>query len=63
MTMTYAEIPYFQTEDDKKAAVIAGERMIAALKANPNITLVKPAPDQTVADYVNSVSAYGLPQT
>ncbi|KAK7980365.1 hypothetical protein PG990_003226 [Apiospora arundinis] len=55
MTMTYAEIPYFQTEDDKKAAVIAGERMIAALKANPNITLVKPAPDQTVADYVNSV--------
>ncbi|KAK6825443.1 hypothetical protein PG987_012937 [Apiospora arundinis] len=23
--------------------------------ANPNITLVKPAPDQTVADYVNSV--------
>ncbi|KAK8112984.1 hypothetical protein PG984_013510 [Apiospora sp. TS-2023a] len=55
MTMSYAEIPYFQTEDDKKAALISGERMIAALKLNPEITLVKPAPRQTVADYVNSV--------
>ncbi|KAK8092417.1 uncharacterized protein PG998_014902, partial [Apiospora kogelbergensis] len=55
MTMSYADIPYFQTEDDRKAAVISGERMIAALKANPEITFVKPAPDQTVADYVNSV--------
>lgn len=62
MTMSYADIPYFQTEDDRKAAVISGEHMIAALKANPEITFVKPAPDQTVADYVNSVSAYGLSQ-
>ncbi|KAK8063705.1 cellobiose dehydrogenase-like protein [Apiospora saccharicola] len=54
-TMTYAEIPYFQTEDDKKAALISGERMTAALKLNPDITMVKPAPDQTVVDYVNSV--------
>ncbi|KAF9873754.1 cellobiose dehydrogenase [Colletotrichum karsti] len=56
MTISYAEIPYFQTEDDKKAAVIAGERMVAALRANPEITLVKPAPNQTVADYVNSIA-------
>ncbi|KAK7963954.1 cellobiose dehydrogenase [Apiospora saccharicola] len=54
-TMTYAEIPYFQTEDDKKAALISGERMTAALKLNPDITMVKPAPDQTVVDYANSV--------
>lgn len=56
MTISYAEIPYFQTEDDKKACVISGERMIAALKANPEISLVKPASNQTLAEYVNSVS-------
>lgn len=56
MTISYAEIPYFQTDDDKKACVIAGERMIAALKADPEISLVKPASNQTVAKYVNSVS-------
>ncbi|KAK8106803.1 hypothetical protein PG999_010162 [Apiospora kogelbergensis] len=60
MTMSYADIPYFQTEDDRKAAVISGERMIAALKVNPVITFVKPAPDQTVADYVNSVVPLGF---
>lgn len=56
MTISYAEIPYFQTDDDKKACVISGERMIAALKANPEISLVKPASNQTVMEYVNSVS-------
>lgn len=56
MTISYAEIPYFQTDDDKKACVIAGERMIAALKADPEVSLVKPASNQTVAEYVNSVS-------
>lgn len=56
MTISYAEIPYFQTDDDKKACVISGERMIAALKADPEISLVKPASNQTVAEYVNSVS-------
>lgn len=57
MTISYAEIPYFQTEDDKKACVISGERIVAALKANPEISLVKPASNQTVAEYVNSVSS------
>lgn len=56
MTISYAEIPYFQTDDDKKACVISGERMIAALKADPEISLVKPASNQTVAEYVNTVS-------
>ncbi|KAG6357061.1 hypothetical protein INS49_014938 [Diaporthe citri] len=56
MTISYAEIPYFQTDDDKKACVIAGERMIAALRADPEISLVKPASNQTVAEYVNSVA-------
>lgn len=56
MTISYAEIPYFQTEDDKKACVLSGERMVAALKADPEISLVKPASNQTVAEYVNSVS-------
>lgn len=56
MTISYTEIPYFQTDDDKKACVLSGERMIAALKANPEISLVKPASNQTVMEYVNSVS-------
>lgn len=57
MTISYAEIPYFQTDDDKKACIIAGEHMIAALKANPEISVVKPATNQTVAEYVNSVGS------
>lgn len=56
MTISYAEIPYFQTDDDKKACVISDEGMIAALKADPDIGLVKPASNQNVAEYVNSVS-------
>jgi hypothetical protein len=56
MTISYAEIPYFQTDDDKKACLLSGERMVAALKAQPDITLVKPASNQTVMEYVNSVS-------
>jgi hypothetical protein len=55
MTISYAEMPYFQTDDDKKACVISGERMIASLRANPEISLVKPASNQTVMEYVNSV--------
>lgn len=56
MTILYAEIPYFQAEDDKKACILAGERTVAALKADPEISLVKPASNQTVAEYVSSVS-------
>lgn len=63
MSIQYAEIPYFQTDDDKKACVIAGERMVAALKANPDISLVKPASNQTVAEYVDSVSEHLLAES
>lgn len=63
LTISYAEIPYFQTDDDKKASVISGERMIAALKANPEISLVKPAANQTVMEYVNSVSEAPLAES
>lgn len=48
--------PYLHDDFDKEAVVRGIENLIANLSPIKNLTWIRPAPNVTAADYVNSVS-------